>query len=321
MGKSLVETKTVIENWESQASSTLSFLFSKKPLDKEKLKKLHELMKSLPSILSLALTTHQLQKSGGKKEEEIDEFKATRFLKNEESKKFWALHFGNSAFEVAWERFSAAFIHEYGQIGGLDLQMLKRALDANQSEKVSVYKLSSFTSENSLKQSFELLKEKTKKEKTFTKPSPRSKKRVIQESRSLASKKSKTEESEKSSFKLELFGEESILEKAKKSEFCLLKEYTWKLNGAYPFGREKFSDIKGLSESLLTSISRKHFYIKCVGKEEERQFELVSQSANGTFLNSEKLGPNERRLMNNGDSIAIIMNDQSVIIGFKFSTM
>lgn len=67
---------------------------------------------------------------------------------------------------------------------------------------------------------------------------------------------------------------------------------------------EHFSDFRGLTGGILKMVSRKHCHIErdfCEGKTY-----LHDTSRFGTFINSEKIGQGNKRILSNGDVISII---------------
>ncbi|KAL6054363.1 FHA domain-containing protein [Balamuthia mandrillaris] len=82
-----------------------------------------------------------------RKEQDDCDFDATNILKSEDAARFWRLHFGAKTYKVSWERFKAAFEHEYGPSVTKDeesLSILRDRLDKDHDGLIDVYEVASF---------------------------------------------------------------------------------------------------------------------------------------------------------------------------------
>jgi pSer/pThr/pTyr-binding forkhead associated (FHA) protein len=163
-----------IENSRKNKKGFFSLQFFRGSKDIEELKSYQEKLKSLTPILSLAISTH-VKKQQNKEENNNNNNNvnmnnnenslASKVLKFEDAKKFWTEHFGE-AFSIPWQRFKAAFTHEY--VHGkqyynnknelipddISVRLLKDKLDPERCGEVNIYELAKYTKDADLIGSF-----------------------------------------------------------------------------------------------------------------------------------------------------------------------
>ncbi|ELR21671.1 uncharacterized protein ACA1_230580 [Acanthamoeba castellanii str. Neff] len=156
---SMVNAKTALEKVATATTISQRVMsWFRSSTDLSELKSHQEKLKTLCPILSLAITTSQQNKNKGGAGAD-QEFNAMRLVKNEETKRFWAHHFGPKTFKVTWDQFRAAFEHEFEAQRDSNIELLRQRLDRNNDGDVDIYELATFTGQLSVLDSYQQLVE------------------------------------------------------------------------------------------------------------------------------------------------------------------
>ncbi|ELR25701.1 uncharacterized protein ACA1_085500 [Acanthamoeba castellanii str. Neff] len=156
---SMVNAKTALEKVATATTISQRVMsWFRSSTDLSELKGHQEKLKTLCPILSLAITTSQQNKNKGGAGAD-QEFNAMRLVKNEETKRFWAHHFGPKTFKVTWDQFRAAFEHEFEAQRDSNIELLRQRLDRNNDGDVDIYELATFTGQLSVLDSYQQLVE------------------------------------------------------------------------------------------------------------------------------------------------------------------
>eukprot|EP01117_Protostelium_nocturnum_P018312 TRINITY_DN7634_c0_g1_i6.p1 TRINITY_DN7634_c0_g1~~TRINITY_DN7634_c0_g1_i6.p1 ORF type:complete len:356 (+),score=128.44 TRINITY_DN7634_c0_g1_i6:54-1121(+) len=172
--KSVIEeAETTIKEMTKEKRGRFHFITKAFSANKhvEEIKNHMEKLRNLTPILNLAVNAmmHTKKESETKsnvlaKSNSEIRFSAKRIVKNAEAKPFWLQHFGDVEYKVSWNRFVAAFEHEYGNKlvdGSLNeaVRLLKMTLDRNGDNEVDIYEYDTFTKENCPWEAYIKLKE------------------------------------------------------------------------------------------------------------------------------------------------------------------
>jgi len=170
LGQVILSTESVVSNFtpspnqdEEQVTAAVSALVSGLERIHESIKKLDlhkgkvlfsedvESNRILKQRDRIALITNALPK--------ISEapFDISELLQQVSAREFWSKHFRSKIHVVKWEVFRAEFEQDYGKKPELDIARLKRVLDHNNDDQVSIFDFADFSDSLGMPEAFELL--------------------------------------------------------------------------------------------------------------------------------------------------------------------
>jgi len=237
--------------------------------------------------------TFELINANKTKNDHNQEHTLAQFLQRPNARKFWITHFGEKTYSVPYNRFIDALNHEFVEKDVSSLfentigtEELKKGLYKN--GKVTIYNFASFTKISDLEEKLlEILND-------------------INNSTNLPSENNLKKQLSTSvtNIKLKLIGINEILS-CKGVEEIIDIQHDFGNSNSLTLGRKQFWM---LPKDFLNRISRIHCIINKIDFDSNSVISVTDKSNNGTFLNSNMIGKDNTKTVNNNDKIVLLMN-------------
>eukprot|EP01130_Rhizamoeba_saxonica_P018720 TRINITY_DN9465_c0_g1_i1.p1 TRINITY_DN9465_c0_g1~~TRINITY_DN9465_c0_g1_i1.p1 ORF type:complete len:398 (+),score=77.99 TRINITY_DN9465_c0_g1_i1:22-1215(+) len=295
------EATTVLKNY-NQRNNKFFGKFSMRPgKELDDMKGYQVKLNQLLPILSLALANTN---------EIISETNnlSNKLLTNPKAKEFWQTHFGDAQYDVDWERFKAAALHEFDGTKCAEVfdysvsrKKMRTLLTGNNADgKVTIYNYAEFTKAADLPARLKILvdeltpSERSLRSSTDDMPPPISPILKVPSDCGAI---------------LTMVG----LKNCTNSRSKKVKTLSIKRDGNLDIERILYQNE--LPRDIVVRISRVH----CKLYYKDDLLHIRDNSGNGTYINGVKLGKGNETILNNGDMIGLLMDPRkkNIELGYK----